>query len=134
MVTSLRLGAAFVLVALGAQGCADPPDANACGNIQEVSCDGGTLDDTGAWMSSAWTGPHVSYPAFTTLRVCHGLGRVPTSVEVWASFVPDGLLAQQIGNVGSVLPSCDGTPGVTDRYVLLRNGGGQDFFARFVLR
>ncbi len=121
-------------------GCASPPDANACESVVSVGCeDGGTIghvdDASGQWVSGDWGGPHVAYPAFTTLRVCHGLGRVPTSVEVYASFRREGgIVAPQVGNVASVIASCNGQPGVTRESVLVRNGGGQDFYARFVLR
>jgi hypothetical protein len=36
--------------------------------------------------------------------------------------------------VASVLPTCDGAQGVTANSVLLRNGGGQEFYIRVVLR
>ncbi|MBL8602895.1 MAG: hypothetical protein JNK72_13305 [Myxococcales bacterium] len=120
--------------ALGA-GCASSPDADACSGIVDIGCDGGFVDDaSGAWVSGPWAGPHPAYPGLTTVRVCHGLGRAPNSVEVYAAFSPTGNLAQQIGNVATVLPACGAEPGVTARHVLLRNGQAQDFYARFVFR
>ncbi|MBI5513242.1 MAG: hypothetical protein HY909_05700 [Deltaproteobacteria bacterium] len=121
-------------VALALLGCASPPDQGACEGIQTIPCGDGYLDPSGAWVTSTWTGPRIRYPAYTTVRLCHGLGRIPTSVELWASFSPDGLLAMQVGNVASVLPTCDGMQGVTTNSVLLRNGGGQEFYIRVVLR
>ena len=133
---ALRLVAALGAVALG---CAEPTDPALCEGVIDVGCDGGipgsSLDDaSGTWVSSPWLGPHLSYPKYTTLRLCHGLGRVPASVEVWAGFAPTGGVAMQIGSAAIVLPACGADPGVTDRSLLIRNGGGQDFFARFVLR
>lgn len=115
-------------------GCASPPDTDQCLDIRRIDCDGGYLDDSGAWVSAPWRGPFTPYPALTTVEFCHGLGRPPTSVELWASFEPTGNLAQQIGNVATVVPYCGTRKGVTDHSVLLRNGGGQDFYVRVVFR
>lgn len=118
-----------------AAGCATPPDENACANIRVVESDGGARDDaTGIWTSSSWTGPHILAPAYTTLRIRHGLGRVPQRIECFASFSPEGgNIAKQIGNTCTIIPSCNGSPGITADTVLYRNGGGQDFYIRFVL-
>ncbi len=126
--------AAALLSGLVLAGCASPPDTDQCVDIRQVPCDGGFLDDSGAWVSGPWQGPLIAYPALTTLEFCHGLGRAPTSVELWASFEPTGNVAQQIGNVATVVPFCGARPGITDRSVLLRNGGGQDFYVRVVFR
>jgi hypothetical protein len=133
---------ALLVAALGAAavGCAQPTEPAQCDGIVEVGCDGGlpgaSRDDaSGTWESSPWSGPHFSYARYTTYRVCHGLGRVPASVEVWAAFAPSGgSVAKQIGSAAVVIPSCGNDAGVTDRSVLIRNGGGQDFFVRVVLR
>lgn len=130
-----------VLAALGAAafGCAEPTEPAQCLGVVDVGCDGGLpgayVDDaSGAWASSPWAGPHFAYPKYTTMRLCHGLGRQPTSVELYAAFSEAGNLAQQIGTAATIVPACDGLAGVNDRSVLIRNGGGQDFFARVVLR
>lgn len=133
---SFRVLAALGLVGVG---CAEPTDLAQCTGVVDLGCDGGLpgsyVDDaSGAWVSSRWEGPHLAYPKFTTLRLCHGLGRTPTSLDLYAAFSETGNLAQQIGSAATVIPSCDGTPGVSDRSILIRNGGGQDFFARIVLR
>jgi hypothetical protein len=124
------------LAALGALtlGCASPPDENACASIRSVEADGGYRDDaSGAWASSGWAGPHILAPAYTTLRLRHGLGRTPVKVTCYASFsASGGNLAEQIGNACTIIPSCNGSSGVTDESVLFRNGGGQDFYYRFV--
>ncbi len=135
----MRAFAALAALGVAAVGCAEPTEPAQCTGVVEVGCDGGlpgaSLDDAGgAWTSSGWTGPLLSYPKYTTLRVCHGLGRAPNSVEVWAGFAETGSLAQQIGSAAIVIPRCGTEVGVNDRSVLIRNGGGQDFFARFVLR
>ena len=133
---NVRSASALAAAALlgGLAGCASSPDATACQSIREVGCDGGFIDDaSGDWATSGWSGPLIPYPAYSTIRLCHGLGRTPQNVALFAAFAPGGSLAQQIGNVLTVLPSCDGTPGITDHSILLRNGGGTDFYARFVL-
>lgn len=123
------------LVAALGLGCASPPDENACATIREVLADGGYRDDaSGAWVSGSWEGPHILAPAYTTLRVRHGLGRVPVAVRCFASFsARGGTIAQQIGNTCSLIPSCNGAPGITEDYFLYRNGGGTDFYLRFVV-
>lgn len=126
----------LVALALALGGCASPPDENACANIREVVADGGYLDDaSGAWASGAWEGPLILAPSYTTLRVRHGLGRTPQHVTCYASFTPaGGNVAEQIGNTCTIIPSCNGAPGITADSLLFRNGGGQDFYYRFVLR
>lgn len=134
--------AALLAAALGALavGCAEPTEPAQCIGVVEVGCGDGGLpgayvdDASGAWVSSGWEGPHFSYPRLTTVRLCHGLGRAPNSVELYAAFSETGNLAQQIGSAATFIPSCGMERGVNDRSVLVRNGGGQDFFARVVLR
>jgi hypothetical protein len=135
----VRAAWALTALALAVVGCAEPTDLVQCSGVVDVGCDGGVAgayvdDASGAWVSSPWAGPHLAYPKFTTLRLCHGLGRTPTSLELYAAFSESGNLAQQIGSAATVIPSCDGTAGVNERSILIRNGGGQDFFARIVLR
>jgi hypothetical protein len=43
-------------------------------------------------------------------------------------------VAEQIGNTCTLIPSCNGAAGITADSLLFRNGGGQDFYYRFVLR
>lgn len=137
---------ALLAAALGAAavGCAEPPtDPLACTGVIDVGCDGGLAgsyvdDASGVWVSSSWEGPYFSYPKYTTVRLCHGLGRIPNSVEVYAAFSETGPLAQQIGSVATLVPLCAGGDGgvreINERSVLIRNAGGQDFFAHVVLR
>ena len=148
--------------ALAAVGCASPPDTNQCATIVNVGCpavmDGGVAPDAGAacvlddggargpigyyddasaaWVTSAsWTSGLFEYQKFTTYRLYHGLGRAPVSVDLFASFYPTGgNLAPQIGNVTTVVTACGAEEGVTDRYILLRNGGGENFYVRVILR
>ncbi len=135
----MRCACALAWLGVVTVGCAEPTEPAQCDGVVEVGCDGGlpgaSFDDaSGTWASSSWAGPHISYPKYTTLRLCHGLGRPPTSVEVWAGFAPTGSVAQQIGSAAIVIPTCGTEVGVNERSVLVRNGGGQDFFARIVLR
>lgn len=132
---------AIGVAALGAIaiGCAEPTEPAQCNGVVDVGCDGGLpgayVDDaSGAWVSSSWEGPHFNYPKYTTIRLCHSLARPPTSIDLYAAFSETGNLAQQIGSAATLIPACNGVLGVNDRSVLIRNGGGQDFFARVVLR
>lgn len=135
----MRLPAALAALAMASVGCAESTDPASCSGVVEVGCDGGLtapqVDDAGAsWASGPWEGPYFAYPKYTTIRLCHGLGRTPASVELYAAFAETGNLAQQIGSAATIVPSCGAERGVNERSVLLRNGGGQDFFARVVLR
>lgn len=131
----MRWAEAVLLGVALATGCASPPDENACANIRTEDVDGGYRDDaSGIWSSSSWSGPHVFAPAYTTLRIRHGLGRVPQRIECFASFSRSGgNIAKQVGNTCTIIPSCNGSPGITEDSFLYRNGGGQDFYIRFVL-
>lgn len=127
----------FVLtVGLGhfAAGCASPPGEDTCGSIVDVGCDGGFIDEaSGDWLTATWNGPRIFYPAYSTIRLCHGLAHEPSNAFLWASFSPNGPLALQIGSVFTVVSNCNGVPGVTDRSILIRNSGGQAFYVRIVL-
>lgn len=130
---------AALLAALAAvAACASPPDTNACdpATIVSVPCSMGRLEGSDTWVIGGWVRDRMQYQAFTTYRICHGLGREPRRVEVWASFNPEGPLAQQIGNVAQVLPTClaDAGPKVNPQTVLLRNSGSQGFYVRIVIQ
>ena len=131
----MRWAEAAAVVGAALAGCASPPDENACANIRTVESDAGARDDaTGIWTSSSWSGPHIFAPAYTTLRIRHGLGRVPQRIECFASFsASGGNIAKQVGNTCTIIPSCNGSPGITEDSILYRNGGGQDFYVRFAL-
>ena len=130
---------AFILLVVG---CASPPNQDQCASIVDIGSMnapvGSAVQDGGVWETSNPYDPsasRVAYRSFTTYRVWHGLGHAPSlPPEVWASFDPTGILAQQIGNVVELVPSCG--DGSTDpaHYVLLRNAGGQDFYALIVLQ
>ncbi len=124
-------------LALLAAGCATPVDQNSCDSIIDVGTEnspvGALVDNGQVWSTSNIAdpdAPRVQYLAYSTYRVWHGLGHVPyLGATVWTAFDAHGILAQQIGNVAELLPTCNGAPGITDHYVLLRNAGGQDFQA-----
>ena len=115
-------------------GCGTPPDENACAAIRDVPQSDGRRGPGGEWIVGEWTTPRLHWPALTSFRVRHGLGRAPVSVECWASFTHNGAFAKQIGNVCQVLPACNAETGVTEQQVLLRNSGAQDFWVRLVIR
>lgn len=124
------------LAALSA--CADPPDTDACATVEEVPCAMGRREGD-AWVIGSWDLTRVHYRSLRTYAFCHDLGREPVSVEVYASFTYNGALAQQIGNVAQVIPTCvtrEGAmrDGVTPNVLVLRNAGTQDFWARIVIR
>ena len=45
------------------------------------------------WQSSGWDADWIAYPGDTLLRVPHGLGRAPVSVEAYVSFSQNGFAA-----------------------------------------
>lgn len=128
----MRLGWALALALC--VGCASPPDTDACASISSVPRSAGHMEGD-AWVFGSWRGGDlVRFPAFTTLRIEHGLGRLPRNVLVYAAFSQSGgVFAQQIGNVAEVLGSCNNVSGVTEDSVLLRNAGGEDFWVRIVV-
>ena len=122
-------GAAAVLCA-----CASQPDQGLCNGIIDVPRSAGHMEGA-AWVLGEWNGTGlVHYPAFASLRIAHGLGRIPTDVRVFASFSPTGgVFAQQIGNVVEIVPSCGATSEFTAESVLLRNAAAQEFWVRIIV-
>jgi hypothetical protein len=112
--------------------CGTPPEENACASIVEVTAPGES-DGHGGWVVGGWKSDRVHYTPFTTFALQHGLGRVPNGIRCWTSFSVDGPMAEQIGSVCLWLTRCDQRRGRTDREVLIRNSGSQDFWARFVI-
>ncbi len=131
---ALTLFAAITLAS-----CGTPPEQNACANIVAVT-NAGMRDASGRWVVGGLNGDRVRFAPFTTYRIPHGLGRVPTDVQCYLSFSVDGALAQQIGSACLLIPRCaggaaDGGDVVwTDSEVIVRNSGSQDFWARFIIQ
>jgi hypothetical protein len=113
--------------------CGTPPEENACDAIVPVTAPGAS-DGAGAWVVGGWTSDRVRFTPFTTFAVPHGLGREPTQVVCQTSFSADGPLAEQSGSVCLWLTRCGAREGRTDREVLVRNSGSQDFWVRFIIR
>ncbi len=124
-----RLALVFAFVA----SCGTPPEEDACSSIVEVTAPA-MSDGAGAWVVGGFASDRVHFTPLTTFALPHGLGRAPTSVECWLSFTPDGPQAKQIGSTCLWLTRCNQRDGRTDREVLIRNSGSQDFWARFVIR
>ena len=117
------LGAAVdVVVPLRCVACAEP--------LEQAD----RSDGAGAWVVGGWTSDRVRFTPFTTFAVPHGLGREPTQVVCQTSFSADGPLAEQSGSVCLWLTRCGAREGRTDREVLVRNSGSQDFWVRFIIR
>ena len=83
---------------------------------------------TDVWHSSGWEADWLAYPGDTLLRVPHGLGRVPVSVEAYISFSQDGFAAGIASGDLARIVSVDAT------HIALENGTQQDLFLRLVLR
>ncbi len=117
--------------------CGTPPEENACEAIVQVEVNDGGVpgasDGHDHWVVGGWTSGRVRYTPFTTFAIPHGLGRAPTRVVCQASFSPDGPLAEQSGSVCLWLTRCGAREGRTDREVLVRNSGSQEFWVRFVI-
>ena len=101
-------------------------------NTEEVTLD--SLPDSAgttpgeAWQSSGWEEGWLAYPGDTLLRVAHGLGRTPSSVEAYVSFASDGFAAGIASGDLARIVSVDAT------HIALENGTKQDLFLRIVLR
>lgn len=124
-----RLALALALVA----SCGTPPEEDACASIVDVTAPA-MSDGAGAWVVGGFASDRVHFTALTTFAIPHGLGRAPTEIKCQVSFTADGPLAEQSGSVCLWLTRCGQRAGRTDREVLIRNSGSQDFWARFVIR
>lgn len=112
--------------------CGTPPEQDACSSITEVTAPGAS-DGQGRWVVGGWTSDRVRFSALTTFAIPHGLGRVPNAVRCQVSFSESGPLAEQSGSVCLWLTQCGARSGRTDREVIIRNSGSENFWARFVI-
>lgn len=94
------------------------------------------LTESGHWQSAPWTESRwIELPAFATVRVPHGLGRMPAEVHVYLSFVEDDrgdatprpffLGAGDIANISSISE---------DEVTIHNTTRGADYFLRVVLQ
>lgn len=121
---------------LAGAGCAKTPteDSTLATDADELQMAG--LTDSGHWQSAPWSGgPWIALPALSTVRVPHGLGRVPAEVHVYLSFVEDDrgdqnpreffIGAGDLANVGAV----------TDTELTVHNTTrGDEYFFRVVVQ
>jgi hypothetical protein len=131
MTRRIVLALAFAGLATFAASCGKPGP----GNVVVVSLDGGLpnamLDPTmNAWESAPWSGPGVewlSYGPHVQLQVQHQLGRVPTGVNTYISFVASGQNpSQAAGDLARIVE-------VTDDHVTVWNDTNGSYFARIVV-
>jgi hypothetical protein len=137
MKTKLALGAVLLAV-LAAAGC-DSSMAQDRITIADPPFDAMVED---AWQSSGWFStmaapqPWLEFPAMTTLRVHHTLGRTPASVELYIA--PNNPDTNPNGEFGAQAapPAGDLTviEDVNDMYVEIRNTVDTPHFLRIVLR
>ena len=128
---TLGLSLAFVLLALFAPGCGKPGP----GNVVVYSLDGGLpmsmIDpSTQTWESAPWSGPDVHwlpYGPHVQLQVQHALGRQPTGVLTYISFVENGQNpSQAAGDLARLIE-------VTDDHVTVWNDTNGSYYARIVV-
>ena len=95
-----------------------------------VVCEGeGSASERCAWQSSDWSGDDwLPYPAQATLVLPHELGRTPSLVWVYISFVPDGgSAALASGDLGRIVE-------VTDSTVTVQNATNGEYYCRVVVQ
>lgn len=125
-----------------ASGCGKPGPGNLV--VLRLTPDGSMLDGGlpaamtipggSAWESSPWASPDggpsvhwLSYGPHVQLDVQHGLGRVPTGVITYISFVESGLdPSQAAGDLARLVE-------ITDDHVTVWNDTNGVYFARVVV-
>ena len=128
---ALVLALAFVGLALFAPGCGKPGP----GTVVVYSRDGGlpmSMVDPSpdTWESSPWAGPDVHwipYGPHVQLQLEHDLGRVPTGVITYISFVESGQNPSQAA--GDLARLVD----VTADHVTVWNDTNGSYFARVIV-
>jgi hypothetical protein len=128
---ALALALSFALLALFAPGCGKPGP----GNVVVYARDGGlpmSMVDLSpdAWESSPWFGTDVHwipYGPHVQLQLEHNLGRVPTGVITYISFVESGQNpSQAAGDLARLVE-------VTADHVTVWNDTNGSYFARVVV-
>ncbi len=90
---------------------------------------------SGKWQSAPWQNARwTSLPGETRVRMAHGLGRVPDSVEIYLSFEKDD--SDREGTRSSFLAAGDlaRISEVTDSTITIKNATEQAFCLRIVLQ
>lgn len=127
----LCLSLGLLSLATFAPGCGKPGP----GNVNVFSLDGSLpnamIDPLSmTWETSPWTGPDVHwlpYGPHVQLQIQHGLGRMPTAVLTYISFVDSGQNpSQAAGDLARLVE-------VTDDHVTVWNDTNGSFFARVVV-
>jgi hypothetical protein len=116
--------AAGLMLASMSSGCST---LNACeaSDDEPVAYKGGITAD-GYYLSSAWSGPFLSFPAGKRYALYHGLGCVPMHVAVWVSFSENGA-----GEGSSMAPSAGNmsiVEAVTEQYIQVKNDTCSDMY------
>ncbi len=130
-VAALSLLAALSSLASACQdaGCDTSPDANPPADFAA-----GTTYSTPSgkvYETSAPNGEHIHFTGGAQVRVHHGLGGRPVSIQLWVSFAETGTgagnEAMPAGNMAEIL--C-----VTSDFILVRNNGCGDYWLRVVAK
>ena len=114
---------------------ADLPGATGGPLHQDVDAGSTVANTSERWQSAPWqNAPWTSLPGETRVRMEHGLGRVPDSVEVYLSFEKDD--SDREGTRNSFLAAGDLARiyEVTDSTITIRNATEQAFCLRVVLQ
>ena len=118
----------FIIISVSAiwlsLGCSDGPTIDL--RTADLPPSAG-VDDRDQWQSSAWDQDWLEYPGNTTLRVEHGLGRIPRTVLVYMSFSPDGHGAGLAAGDAARVSSVD------EQHVAVQNATEEDFFVRITI-
>jgi hypothetical protein len=115
------------LASCQAAGCDTAPESNPPSDYNG----GKVLIDGGPYLTSEPDERHINFGAGAQVRVHHGLGGRPQTIELWVSHSPTGL---QGGN--EVVPAGDMAQVicVNDDFVLVRNNTCDELYLRVVAR
>ncbi len=123
------VAAALAASASGTSGCIDAAscDRSTEANLPERYTGGTTVD--GVYQSAPWTEDYLDFPGGKRYELVHGLGAVPTSVDVYYAFGPnpgDGGVTQCGGSTCLFMPD--------DQVIRVRNDSCTEFWIRVVAR
>lgn len=133
-VSRVIAGGSIVIAALLGAGCGKPPPGGVVAYDQgapELAMSGVDAT-TGVWQSAPWGGEGsgvtwIAYPGRVQVQVEHGLGRVPTGVLVYLSFLENGddpaLAAGDLARVTQI----------DETHVTIWNDTNAGYYARIVV-